>query len=163
MTADQQGDWRAARDVPERAFSIQRVSWREGEHALRRVREQVFVREQGVPVALEWDGRDPDALHLLAQDAEGAPIGTARMLADGQIGRMAVLPPWRGKGVGSALLAELLAIAARQHYPPLFLNAQIQVVNFYRRAGFEPEGEVFMDAGIPHRRMRRTIDRAPAP
>ena len=119
------------------------------------IRRIVFIEEQGVSVEEEVDGKDGEAIHLLAVDAEGAPIGTARMLANGHIGRMAVLPKWRGRGVGSAMLKRLLATARRRQLPTPFLNAQVSAVNFYRRLGFETQGEEFMDAGIRHRRMVR--------
>jgi predicted GNAT family N-acyltransferase len=130
-------------------FGIRRAHWEQDRERLRRVRETVFVQEQQVPAELEWDEWDPSARHLLAVDAEGGPIGTARLLPNGHIGRMAVLAAWRGQGVGSALLAELLRLADG----PTFLNAQTSALGFYRRHGFRAEGEEFMDAGIPHQRM----------
>jgi predicted GNAT family N-acyltransferase len=112
------------------------------------------VTEQGVPLTLEWDGRDADAVHVLAEDTEGRPIGTARLLDDGHIGRMAVLPGWRRRGVGTALLTTVLRMVREEGRPEPFLDAQISALEFYRRAGFEPEGPPFEEAGIPHRRMR---------
>ncbi len=141
--------------MTEPGFGLRRADWVRDGKALRAVREQVFVREQGVPLALEWDGDDAPALHLLAETPDGSAIGTARLLPDGQVGRMAVLAEWRGRGVGTALLKALLHIAADKHYPPLFLNAQTRAVGFYARHGFEAEGDEFEDAGIPHRRMVR--------
>jgi predicted GNAT family N-acyltransferase len=118
------------------------------------VRTAVFVKEQGVALTLELDGHDAVALHLLAEDAQGRPIGTARLLPDGRIGRMAVLPHWRRRGVGGALLRESLRLATDSPGMCPFLNAQRDAVGFYLRHGFVPEGEEFLEAGIPHRRMR---------
>ncbi len=134
-------------------YRIRRADWRRDRDALRRVRLDVFVNEQGVPESLEWNDQDAAAVHLLALDGAGRPIGTARLLPTGQIGRMAVLPEWRGQGVGSALLREILAIAADCGYPDIFLNAQTSALPFYLRAGFLPVGEAFDEAGIPHLRM----------
>lgn len=134
-------------------FSLRRARWPEDGDKLRRVRERVFVEEQHVPLALEWDGRDAEAIHLLAEDAKGRPIGTARLLPDGQIGRMAVLADWRGRGVGRRLLNGLLDIAAGDPALKPFLNAQTDALGFYRDHGFIPQGETFMEAGIPHQRM----------
>ena len=134
-------------------YRIRRADWRRDRDALRRVRLDVFVNEQGVPESLEWDDQDAASLHLLALDGAGRPIGTARLLPTGQIGRMAVLPEWRGRGVGGALLREILAIAADDGYPDIFLNAQTSALPFYLRAGFLPVGEAFDEAGIPHLRM----------
>jgi predicted GNAT family N-acyltransferase len=135
------------------AYRIRRGDWGRDRGVLRRIRLDVFVHEQGVPESLEWDAQDAAAVHLLALDGAGRPIGTARLLPTGQIGRMAVLPEWRGRGVGGALLREILAIAADGGYPDIFLNAQTSALPFYVRAGFRPVGDAFDEAGIPHRRM----------
>ena len=134
-------------------FSVRRADWSRDRAALRAVRQRVFVAEQSVPAELEWDGEDEGARHLLAVDAEGQAIGTARLLPSGQIGRRAVLPAWRRRGVGSALLAAALVIATEPGRPAPFLNAQTAVLDFYRRHGFVPEGGEFMEAGIPHCHM----------
>ncbi len=134
-------------------FHIRRARWPEDWEALQLVREQVFVQEQGVPLELEWDGRDAQAFHLLAEDRRGHPIGMARLLPEGHIGRMAVVRPWRGRGVGTALLRAMVEEGRRRGLERLVLSAQLEAVPFYERAGFRALGEVFEDAGIPHRRM----------
>lgn len=138
-------------------FAVRHASWQQDNASLRLVREQVFIQEQHVPVALEWDGEDEAALHLLAEDSKGQPVGTARMLGDGHIGRVAVLPKWRGRGVGTSLTRYLLKLALEQGFSELFLDAQVEALGFYRRLGFRAEGEVFMDAGIAHRHMRLVL------
>lgn len=120
---------------------------------IRSVREHVFIQEQGVPEALEWDGLDDEAIHVVALDNHAQVIGTARLLKDGHIGRMAVLRQWRHQGVGSALLKELLQIAQQRNLPKVFLHAQVTATGFYERHAFMALGEEFMDAGIPHRYM----------
>ncbi len=139
-------------------ITLREADWACDREILLGIRFAVFVEEQGVPPELEEDAHDPQALHLLAMDADGAAIGTARLLPDGHIGRMAVLRDWRGRGVGSALLRELLAAARRRGLNRVFLNAQCAAMPFYERAGFRAEGPVFDDAGIPHRRMGRMLD-----
>lgn len=134
-------------------FSVRRADWIKDRNALGNVRTLVFIEEQGVPKNLEWDDADAHAVHLLAEDASSRPIGTARLLVTGQIGRMAVLPQWRKRGVGSALLCEILEIACEPGRPIPFLNAQVSALPFYLRRGFESMGEQFDEAGIPHRRM----------
>jgi predicted GNAT family N-acyltransferase len=138
-------------ELPE--FTIRQADWGTDRDALRSVRLAVFVQEQGVPEELEWDSADADAVHLLGLSAEGAPIATARLLPTGQIGRMAVLPQWRGRGVGTALLREVLSLATAPERPLPFLNAQVSALSFYERQGLVGFGEVFEEAGIPHRRM----------
>lgn len=138
-------------------FRIQRVNWQDAEADLRVLREFVFINEQKVPPKLEWDGEDEKAVHLLARDNKGRGIGTARMTADGHIGRMAVLRAWRHRGVGTTLLTALITIARARQLPRVKLDAQVQAVDFYRRLDFEPQGEIFMDANIPHQHMTRAL------
>lgn len=121
------------------------------------IRDQVFIVEQHVPVELERDPADVDYVHALARDSGGRGIATGRLLPDGKIGRMAVLSEWRGKGVGRNLLECLIDAAATRGDRAVRLDAQIQASGFYRRQGFVAEGEPFMDAGIPHVHMGRTL------
>lgn len=138
-------------------FTIREVLWDTHASRLLAVRAAVFVAEQGVPAALERDAADPQCLHLLATDARGRDIGTARMRTDGHIGRMAVLRPWRGQGIGSALLARLVERARARGLAEVHLNAQVQASPFYRRHGFAPTGLPFDEAGIAHILMRRPL------
>ena len=138
-------------------FSVQRVYWREAEDAIRAIRYEVFVEEQNVPADLEWDGLDADCVQVLAASDDGEPIGTGRMMHNGRIGRMSVRKPWRGRGVGAALLKALIDIAQEHRFELVVLNAQTQVIDFYARYGFVAEGEVFMEADIPHQRMTRRL------
>ena len=137
-------------------FGIQAGSWNELAEQARQVREAVFVEEQRVSREIEMDEHDDVSRHVLASDADGGAIGTGRLLADGHIGRMAVLADWRGKGVGRALLERLLEEAAGRQMRHLALHAQTQASGFYRRFGFVEEGPEFMEAGIPHRTMVRS-------
>ncbi len=137
--------------------TIKHIDWQRGEVLIRAVRNTVFVRELGIPAELEWDGRDAGCLHMLAVDARGAAVGTARMLSDGHIGRMAVLKDRRGQGVGSRLLASLVNIAQETQLPSVWLAAQTTALPFYLNHRFVMEGEEYMEAGIPHRRMRRVL------
>ncbi len=139
------------------AFHIRETRWDRDGDLLRQVRRAVFIEEQGIPEALEWDDQDPVAQHLLAMHRDGRPLGTARLLADGRIGRMAVLAEWRGRGVGRALLNAAVAAAARRGLAEVFLHAQLSAEPFYLRCGFRPEGEVFEEAGIPHRALRMPV------
>ena len=135
-------------------FQLEQTRWQENEAALRLIRETVFMQEQKVPEELEWDGLDGDAIHLLARDPQGNPIGCARILHDGHIGRMAVLKQWRGRGVGHRLLQRAVTIVKKLGCNEAILDAQTYAIPFYQRQGFITEGEEFMDAGIPHRHMR---------
>ena len=134
-------------------FTIRIMIWKEALPLARPVRERVFIDEQSVPRELEWDEWDEPSDHAVAFDAGGNPIGTARLLPDGRIGRMAVLKEWRGKRVGAALLDAMLARARERAMPRALLHAQIQAAGFYRRFGFSERGEEFLEAGIPHVEM----------
>jgi predicted GNAT family N-acyltransferase len=137
-------------------FSVQQTEFHETP-GIKTVREQVFIQEQHVPEELEWDGHDARAIHIVAYDAHDQVIGTARLLADGHIGRMAVLESWRKHGVGSAMLTKLLMRAQQHNLSKVFLHAQISAIGFYERHGFITLGEEFMDAGIPHRHMEKDL------
>lgn len=140
------------------AFRVEAVDFASHRDALRQVRDVVFVQEQQVPQALEHDALDPLCRHVIARDAQGQPIGTGRLTPERKIGRMAVLPPWRGQGVGDALLLALLEQARQQHWPEVSLNAQVSAEAFYARHGFLPHGPRFLEAGIEHQAMRRRLD-----
>ncbi len=145
----------------ESSFRTRQASWANDEHALRLVRQVVFIDEQKVPPEEEWDGRDEGSLHLLCEDQDRRPVACARLWSLGngwlQIGRMAVLRPWRGRGVGSALLSAAMELAQSAACEGLVLDAQTQAIGFYARFGFCAEGPIFDDAGIPHRKMKLVL------
>lgn len=145
-------------------FTVSLVCWHDGEPLLRAIREAVFMREQHVPAELEWDGLDELCRHALALSMKGDAIGCGRIIpprdhAPAHIGRLAVLPEWRNKRVGTALLEALLDYARAMQYPEVIVHAQTQAKAFYRPFGFEEEGPEFMDAGIPHVLMRLALPR----
>lgn len=126
-------------------------------HALRRA---VFVDEQGVPPDEEWDDRDAGAVHLLAQDVDGAAMGTARLRLKGRvghIGRVCVLREARGTGLGAALMRAALDALRARGAEQAELGAQCHALGFYEKLGFVAEGPVYDDAGIPHRHMIRIL------
>src|SRR5258708_5781745 len=132
--------------MSDQTFAVTEVKWEDNCDELAAIRRTVFILEQGVPEDLEWDGVDIQCRHVLARDSSGRPIGVGRLLPDGHVGRMAVLKPWRGKGVGSTLLESLIAMAQADGHRSVVLNAQTQVTAFYAHFGFEAEGEEFEDA-----------------
>jgi len=138
-------------------FSILITDWAHEQARLSRVRRTVFIDEQGVPEDLEWDADDAGSLHFLVIDGAGQAIGCARLLPDGHIGRMAVLPAWRGRGVGRALLAAVLDTAQARGHGTLRLSAQTHAAAFYARAGFVAVGSNYEEAGIPHIAMQKRL------
>lgn len=138
-------------------YSLALVGWSAAEDALRYIRQTVFIDEQQVPEELEWDGLDPDCIHVLVQNSNKAPVATARMTLDGHIGRMAVLANYRRQGIGSAMFCLLLDHARKLGLQKVRLNAQLSVKYFYEKQGLHSLGDEFQDAGIPHIRMEREL------
>ena len=144
---------------------IELTDWTVARAEASRIRKAVFVLEQGVPEELELDEYDALCLHALARDETGGAVGTGRLLpterhgeqAVGHVGRMAVLRPWRGRGIGGALLERLAEAAAARGDRVLALSAQTHALEFYRAHGFIAEGEEYLEAGIRHRAMRRLL------
>ena len=124
------------------------------------LRREVFIEEQDVPEALEIDGRDEEATHFLAR-ADGDPVGTARLRDYGEgvakVERVAVREPRRGEGWGERIMSAVETYARDAGYDRVRLAAQVPVVGFYERLGYEVVSEEFMDAGIPHRSMEKPL------
>lgn len=135
------------------SFTIQQTSFDDNKQAIMFVREQVFIKEQHVPVELEWDEYDADAIHLVVMDKNHKPIATSRLLDNGHIGRMAVLKGWRKQGIGKKMLSMLSDIAREKGLSRVFLSAQVDAIDFYQKQGFNIISDTYMDAGIPHKDM----------
>jgi predicted GNAT family N-acyltransferase len=126
------------------------------------IRRRVFVEEQGVSEALEFDGRDGEAEHLLAL-LDDEPVGTLRLrLLEGgriaKIERVAVLVQARGRRIGEALMRAALARAIALEAHETRLHAQTAAVAFYTSLGFEAHGPEFEEDGIPHVAMRLDLE-----
>jgi predicted GNAT family N-acyltransferase len=137
---------------------IARLAGPEDMEAVFALRHEVFVLGQGVPEELERDELDAVSDHAVAL-VEGALVGTGRLLPSGTVGRMAVASPYRGRGVGAAVLAVLEERAAERGFPAVELHAQVHAAGFYERAGYVPYGAVYLEAGIEHRSMRKELSR----
>ena len=126
----------------------------------RALRRTVFVEEQGVPEADEWDDLDGEAIHLLAWQ-DGRAVGTARLLlkaGTGKIGRVCVLANARGAGLGAALIrASMDVLRTKPGVTRVMLGAQTHAIGFYEKLGFAVCGPIYDDAGIPHRDMDRDL------
>lgn len=143
-----------------------RTARTEGEVALaKQVRHEVFVVEQQIPAELEYDELDATSTHLVALDQGGRPVGAARLISGEQalaltgvkgrvlLGRLAVLKPARGTGLGAALVGAVERAGRELGATECELHAQVQAMGFYERLGYAAEGPVYDDAGIPHRTM----------
>ena len=124
------------------------------------LRRAVFCDEQGVPLADELDGRDEEAIHLVAY-GEGRVVGACRLLLEpdgtARFGRLAVVPARRGQGIAGALLAAAEAEARGLGARRMELAAQVQARGMYAARGFEALGEPYPDAGLPHVRMEKAL------
>lgn len=137
-------------------------AWAQLGEAAREVRTEVFLREQQIPVELEWDNDDATALHAVAFNRLGMPVATGRLLQHApqaaRIGRMAVTRVLRGGGLGRELLQALMQAAAQRGDRELMLHAQRSAEGFYAQQGFVVRGQPFDEAGIPHIEMFRRLD-----
>ena len=146
-------DYEAGRPV----VTLKTGSWLElGEDALD-VRIEVFVDEQGIPLALETDHEDVSALHAVAYNGIGQVVATGRLLPSeagrAKVGRMAVKRVLRGAGQGAGVLRALQAEARRRGDRELVLHAQCSAQGFYESLGYQARGEVFEEAGLAHVEM----------
>ncbi len=139
-------------------IQITEASWKDAQDQarLRLIRSEVFIREQQVPESMEWDEFDSVAIHYLAMEDEQA-IGCVRLLPTGHVGRMAVLPQWRRKGIGSQLLDACEDRARQLQLDQIRLSAQVSAIPFYTAAGYALSSDTYMDAGIPHRDMYKVL------
>lgn len=142
------------------SWRLRHGTWARLQRQAAPIRQAVFVMEQGVPEDLELDELDAESEHWLVADEQGSAIATGRLTPDGHIGRLAVLSPWRGQGIGALIVRDMLRHARTVGLAQVVLNAQTHALGFYQQLGFRAEGPVFDDAGLPHRRMVQTLGRA---
>ena len=119
--------------------TIRLLPWEEARAHAAPIRFAVFVEEQGVPAQIELDEMDEASLHALAFQ-EAKAVGTARLLPDGGL-----------------MLARLIEAASTRGHREVVLSAQVHAAGFYRAHGFVEQGDEYLEAGIPHREMRRAL------
>ncbi|MFN5880128.1 MAG: GNAT family N-acetyltransferase, partial [Burkholderiales bacterium] len=100
---------------------------------------------------------DAQCLHAVILDEQKQPVATGRLLPDGHIGRMAVLADRRRGGLGGRVLEALIEAARQRGHDRVMLSAQVHALSFYRGHGFEAEGQIYDDVGIPHQDMTRRL------
>lgn len=124
------------------------------------IRIRVFVEEQQVPIEEERDQYDAISQHFGAF-VNGQMVGTGRVVSLGhqaKLGRIAVLPEYRGQHIGFKLVEHMIRWAESEGFHEAVLGAQLRAIGFYERLGFAAEGDIFDDAGIPHRLMRLALN-----
>ena len=151
-------------------FEVKVGGWGELGAEARAIRTEVFIDEQKIPVAMEWDAADAAGVHAVAFNRFGVPLATGRLLADGpgvtrvarvsrvsRVGRMATRQAVRGGGIARGVLNALMAASKARGDTEVQLHAQLSAQVFYARAGFVPRGPVFHEAGIAHIEMWRAL------
>ncbi len=147
---------RDAAKAVQSAFKVKTATWPDDNATLKSIRFEVFVDEQKVTAESEVDEHDPRSIHAIAW-ADGVAAGCGRLLPDGHIGRMAVRKPFRGQGVGAALLVHLIERARQRGDDQVVLSAQTHAIGFYEKFGFVVENAEYLDCDIPHRDMRKIL------
>lgn len=132
-------------------------NWQQCGHDAMPVRHEVFIVEQQVPPELELDEFDAVSTHVVLYSQAGQAVATGRLLPDGHIGRVAVLKPWRGRGLGRKIMLALMQRARQQGLSGVVLSAQHHARSFYEDLGFQAEGGIYMEAGIEHIAMKLTF------
>ncbi|HWJ06988.1 MAG TPA: GNAT family N-acetyltransferase [Steroidobacteraceae bacterium] len=144
-------------------YTVELTDWTRDVAAIQRVRRAVFIEEQRIDEREEWDDLDPVVTHALCYAGSAStnrdPVGTGRLEPTGKIGRVAVLPQYRGTGAGVAIMHRLMDLAAERGFHEVYLNAQTSARGFYERLGFRTDGPEFDEVGIPHQRMRRAVEK----
>lgn len=138
-------------------FTAENVDWGEAKHKLSELREKVFVCEWRIPKEYEFDQQDNTSFHVLVRDDSNSGIATGRITPNGEIGRIAVVPEYRGPEVYQTLFQALLGIARQNSLDNVSVLCELEGVAYYQQHGFRPVGSVFMDAGIPRQRMQVTV------
>jgi len=133
------------------------TDWDSSHAQLSFVRKQVFILEQRIDERDEWDELDQDAIHFVAFGTTAVPTGVCRLLENGQIGRLAVLPAYRHQGYATLLLRKAIQVAREMSLIKVFLHAQTENQVFYEKYGFSTDGKIFIKAGLPHILMEREI------
>ncbi|MDT0605215.1 GNAT family N-acetyltransferase [Thalassotalea castellviae] len=141
------------------SYSIGRVQWEKAAPLLKNVREKVFICEWRMPKKIVFDNKDRHAVHLLVcDDVTQEPIGTGRLLATGEISRIAVLKAYRKENVDHIIMHGLLAIAKELNLNEVFIYSPLENIDYFRKFNFISAGAVFMEAGMPRQKMQCSIN-----
>jgi predicted GNAT family N-acyltransferase len=135
------------------AFFAKSVDWENERHTLKKIREKVFVCQWRIPAEYEFDHQDSIASHVLVVNEHNQEVATGRITPEGEIGRIAVEPEFRGPEVYQALLDALLKIAKEHGLQDVLVQCALEGVNYYQQQGFRSVGTVFMDAGVARQSM----------
>ncbi|USA45989.1 GNAT family N-acetyltransferase [Acinetobacter sp. C26M] len=133
-------------------YQIKQGNWDQLQHDAKLIRTLVFIQEQGIAEADEWDEQDAISQHFVIYDQD-QPIATARLLQNNSVGRVAVLKAYRGQGLGQMIMLDIIAFAKQQGRAFLHLSSQVHAMSFYQQLGFVVQGDEYDECGIPHIEM----------
>ena len=138
-------------------YRIKQGCWEQLEQDAKLIRTQVFICEQGITEADEWDYQDLISQHFVIYDQD-QPIATARLLENNSVGRVAVLKAYRGQGLGQMIMLEIIGYAQKQRRSVLTLSSQVHAISFYEKLGFTVQGNSYDECGIPHIEMTMSLN-----
>ena len=135
---------------------VELMGWEQAQKSAGPLRFAAFFEPDARP-GVEVDDQDPQSVHAIAYDPAGKPVGTGRLLPNGNIGQLAVDKQWRRLGVGAALIEALVREALKRGYADVMITAPLQAAEFYRAHGFAAEGKVFKEGNILQQKMRKAL------
>lgn len=138
-------------------YRYKQVDWLTAASEIMDIRRKVFVIEQRFDKEVICDMYDHDCCHILVSTEDGEFVGCGRLVADGRVGKIAVLINHRGNGIGTNILSSLINIAKNRHIENLVLNAEKELTPFYDQQEFHADGPVYMKSGVPYQRMSKRL------
>ncbi|QHH99314.1 GNAT family N-acetyltransferase [Acinetobacter dispersus] len=137
-------------------YQVKQGNWDQLQQDAKLIRTLVFIQEQGIAEADEWDEQDAISQHFVIYDQD-QPIATARLLQNNSVGRVAVLKAYRGQGLGQMIMLNIIDFAKQQGRAFLYLSSQVHAMSFYQQLGFVVQGDEYDECGIPHIEMRMPL------
>lgn len=139
------------------AIEFHQTNWQKSSDEILAVRHKVFMIEQHFNDQVLCDMEDNNCFHLVVRNTDGMVIASGRLTHQGRIGRIAVMLPYRGIGIGSKLLEELIRMGRENNIQIVSLNAELDNCHFYNEQQFSAAGPVFMKQGVPHQMLARKL------
>ena len=138
-------------------YQVKHGRWDQLQQDAKLIRTQVFICEQGITEADEWDDQDVISQHFVIYDQD-QPIATARLLQNHSVGRVAVVKAYRGQGLGQMIMLEIISYAQKQRLSVLTLSSQVHAISFYEKLGFTVQGNSYDECGISHIEMTMNLN-----
>ena len=138
-------------------YQVKHGRWDQLQQDAKLIRTQVFICEQGITEADEWDDQDVISQHFVIYDQD-QPIATARLLQNHSVGRVAVVKAYRGQGLGQMIMLEIISYAQKQRLSVLTLSSQVHAISFYEKLGFTVQGNPYDECGISHIEMMMNLN-----